>query len=208
MKRRAMVIVALACMLLSRAGYAETTHAGSDKRVLRVVPSADLSELDPTRGANLISCIYQLMVFETLFALDSNMSPKPMMVDHESISSDGLVYTFTLRSGLKFHDASTVTTRDVVASLRRWMDGTSVGGELKSRVAGLAIVDDLTFTLSLKQPFRPGGIPVGGPALADRRHHARSRRDPPRIAKDDRTNWFRSVPLCCLGARRRQSRCV
>uniref|UniRef100_UPI001EF8BBE6 ABC transporter substrate-binding protein n=1 Tax=Serratia marcescens TaxID=615 RepID=UPI001EF8BBE6 len=76
------------------------------------VPSADVSELDPTRGANLISRIYAQMVFDTLFALDGNLAPKPMMVDRHVVSPDGLTYTFTLRSGLKFHDGSPVTTRD------------------------------------------------------------------------------------------------
>ncbi|MEA2771605.1 MAG: peptide/nickel transport system substrate-binding protein [Acetobacteraceae bacterium] len=161
MKRRA--IVALACMLLSWTAHTGSAQAGDGKRVLRVVPSADLSELDPTMGANLISRIYQQMVFDTLFALDGNLLPKPMMVDRESISADGLIYTFTLRSGLKFHDGSAVTTRDVVASLQRWMGGTSVGAQLQSRLAGLAVVDDLTFTLSLKQPFGLVEFMLAGP---------------------------------------------
>lgn len=157
MKRGVMVALALACLL---SGIA---RAATDKRVLRVVPSADLSELDPTKGSNLISRIYEQMVFDTLFALDGTLSPKPMMVDRESVSDDGLVYTFTLRSGLKFHDGTAVTTRDVLASLRRWMGGSSVGGQLQSRVAGLAVVDDLTFTLSLKQPFGLVEFMLAGP---------------------------------------------
>jgi len=112
-----------------------------------------VQELDPTRGPNLIARIYSQMVFDTLFALDHKLSPKPMMVDRESVGDDRLTYTFTLRSGLKFHDGSPVTTRDVVASLNRWMNGTSVGGQLRRRVAGLAIVDELTFTLTLKEKF-------------------------------------------------------
>ena len=151
MMRRPLVARVLACLLCVLLGT--IAHAQTDKKVLRVIPSADLSELDPTMGSNLISRIYSQMVFDTLFALDSTLSPKPMMVDKESVSPDGLVYTFTLRSGLRFHDGSPVTTRDVIASIQRWMGGTSVGGQLQSRVAGMTAVDDLTFTLSLKQPF-------------------------------------------------------
>lgn len=132
-------------------------------RVLKVIPSADVSELDPTRGANLVSRIYSQMVFDTLFALDHELSPKPMMVDRESVSADGLTYTFTLRSGLKFHDASPVTTRDVVASLDRWMGGTSIGGQLKTRVAAMSIVDDLTFKLVLKERFGLVEFMLAGP---------------------------------------------
>jgi peptide/nickel transport system substrate-binding protein len=121
--------------------------------VLKVAPSADVQELDPTRGRNLISRIYSQMVFDTLFALDHNLSPKPMMVEHETVSDDRLTYTFTLRAGLKFHDGTPVTTRDVIASLNRWMNGTSIGAPLKIRLASLTAVDDLTFTLTLKEPF-------------------------------------------------------
>src|SRR5882672_4296725 len=149
MKFSARFITAIGIITVIAAAIAVPVHAS----VLKVAPSADVQELDPTRGPNLISRIYSQMVFDTLFALDHTLSPKPMMVDRESVSDDRLTYNFTLRSGLKFHDGSPVTTRDVVASLNSWMTGTSVGGQLKRRVAGLAIVDDLTFTLTLKEKF-------------------------------------------------------
>ena len=135
------------------AGVATTAWAQSSTRVLKVAPSADVQELDPTRGRNLISRIYSQMVFDTLFALDGSLSPKPMMVDRETVSEDRLTYNFTLRPSLKFHDGTAVTSRDVVASLHRWMDGTSTGGQLKSRLASLTANDERSFTLTLKQPF-------------------------------------------------------
>lgn len=149
---------ALGIMLVTAPGAAQDA-----RRILRVVPSADVSELDPTRGANLISRIYAQMVFDTLFALDGNLAPKPMMVEKHVVSPDGLTYTFTLRSGLKFHDGSPVTTRDVVASLERWMTGTSIGEQLKLRVASMAVVDDLTFTLGLNQKFGLVEFMLAGP---------------------------------------------
>jgi peptide/nickel transport system substrate-binding protein len=136
--------------------------AQSPPKVLRVVPSADVAELDPTRAANQIGRIYSQMVFDSLFALDHTLSPKPMMVDKEVVSEDGLTYRFTLRPGLRFHDGSPVTTRDVVASLTRWMGGTSVGGQLKSRLASMAIVDDATFVLTLSKPFGLVEFVLGG----------------------------------------------
>ena len=127
--------------------------AQAPTNVLEVVPSADAAELDPTRAANQIGRIYSQMVFDTLFALDQSLSPKPMMVDKEAISPDRLTYTFSLRQGLRFHDGSEVTTRDVTASLQHWMDGSATGGELKARLAVMGVVDPSTFTLTLKQPF-------------------------------------------------------
>ncbi|MBV9537901.1 MAG: ABC transporter substrate-binding protein [Acidisphaera sp.] len=121
--------------------------------MLKVVPSADVAELDPTRAANQIGRIYAQMVFDSLFALDHTLSPKPMMVQSETVSPDKLTYTFTLRPGLKFTDGGPVTSRDVVASLRHWMDGGSVGQQLKSRLASLTAVDDSTVSLTLNKPF-------------------------------------------------------
>ncbi|WP_170985032.1 ABC transporter substrate-binding protein [Roseomonas sp. AR75] len=133
------------------------------QRVLRVVPSADLSELDPTRGPNLVARIYQQMVFDTLFAFDKDLQPQPMMVESRSVSDDGLTYRFTLRPNLRFHDGSPVSTRDVVASIERWMNGTSIGGQLKARLASMQVVDDRTFTITLNQRFGLVEFLLAGP---------------------------------------------
>jgi peptide/nickel transport system substrate-binding protein len=142
---------------------ASPADAQGNPRVLRVVPSADLAELDPTRGPNLVARIYQQMVFDTLFALDSNIQPRPMMLERHSVSDDGLTYSFTLRPGLRFHDGSPVTTRDVVASIERWMNGTSIGGQLKTRLASMSVVDERSFTLTLNQRFGLVEFLLAGP---------------------------------------------
>ena len=139
------------CGLLCVAGSPICAQAPT--KVLEVVPSADAAELDPARAANQIGRIYSQMVFDTLFALDQSLSPKPMMVDKEVISPDRLTYTFSLRQGLRFHDGSEVTARDVTASLQHWMEGSATGGELKARLAAMSVIDPSTFTLTLKQPF-------------------------------------------------------
>ncbi len=145
------IAAALFCGLLGLVGPA--ARAEDSRKILRVVPSADVAELDPTKASNQIGRIYAQMVFDTLYALDDSLAPQPMMVDKEVISPDRLTYTFTLRQGLKFQDGSLVTTRDVTASLTHWMNDSSPGGQLKSRLASMSIVNPLTFTLTLKQPF-------------------------------------------------------
>src|ERR1700761_2444665 len=98
--RRALMLsnpIPVAC-LVSLLSFG-TAAAQAPTGVLKVVPSADVAELDPARASNQIGRIYSQMVFDTLFALDHTLSPRPMMVEHESISEDRLTYTFTLRSG-------------------------------------------------------------------------------------------------------------
>jgi peptide/nickel transport system substrate-binding protein len=89
-------------------------------KVLRVVPHADLKVLEHTNTAT-ITLMHGHMIYDTLFSWDSQLRPKPQMVESYQVSADRLVYTFTLRPGLTFHDGQPVTTRDVIPSLSRWM---------------------------------------------------------------------------------------
>ena len=89
--------------------------------VLRVAPHADLKILDPQTNTATITLMHGLMVYDMLYSWDEDLQPRPQMVGSETISPDKLTYTFTLRPGLKFHDGTAVTTRDVIPSLKRWM---------------------------------------------------------------------------------------
>src|SRR5690348_17778446 len=44
------------------------------------------------------------LVWDTLYGIDSSFKPQRQMVESEETSDDGLVWTFRLRPGLKFHD--------------------------------------------------------------------------------------------------------
>ena len=69
---------------------------------------------------NPIQCTYQDMmnlstqVFEGLIALDENRMPIPQLADRWEVKEKE--WTFTLRSGIMFHDGSYLTPDDVVAS--------------------------------------------------------------------------------------------
>src|SRR5438067_3562178 len=150
-RRRAMVkcrlgwVLALIVALLPLGARAE--------KVLRVVPHAELKILDPYATTATITQMHGQMVYDQLFAWNEKLEPKPQMVDHYEVSPDKLVYTFTLRPGLKFHDGQPVTTRDVIASLKRWMARDVLGQAMTPFVEEFKIVDDNTFVLRLKQPF-------------------------------------------------------
>jgi ABC-type transport system substrate-binding protein len=159
--------------------------------VLKVIPSADIGQLDPDLAANLIGRTYAQMVFDTLFALDRSMAPKPMMVESEAVSPDRLTYRFTLRPELTFHDGSPVTTRDVIASLQHWMDNSSIGAQLKARLASLTADDARTFTLTLKQPFGWVEFMLAGPG----RRWQRSCAPPTPNAQPAHRSVTRSVPV-------------
>ena len=122
-------------------------------KVLRVAPSADLTQLDPGFASIVITRIYGLMVYETLFAWNSKLEAKPQMVRDWSTAADGLSWRFTLRPGLKFHDGQAVTTADVIPSLKRWMERDVVGQKLAASVTGMEAVDPATFEIKLSKPY-------------------------------------------------------
>ena len=130
-----------------------TGHVAAQTKVLRVVPHADLTQLDPVFAAILITREYGLLIYEELFAWDAKLQPKPQMVESWTASPDGLTWRFTLRDGLKFHDGQAVTTADVIPSLRRWMERDQVGAKLMAATASLDPADHGTFELKLNKPY-------------------------------------------------------
>ena len=123
------------------------------EKVLRVVPHADLRVLDPHTNTATITLMHGQMIYDQLFAWNARLEPKPQMVERYEISADRLAYTFTLRPGLKFHDGQKVTSRDVVASLKRWMVRDVLGQAMTPFVEEWKAVDDDTVALRLKRPF-------------------------------------------------------
>src|SRR5499427_4073156 len=151
MTRREFAAVAGAASLASF-GWISKTRA-ADTKTLRFIAQADLRVLDPIWTTAYITRNHGYMVFDTLFALDSKFKPRPQMVGDYSISADKLLYTFTLRDGLKFHDGQPVRGADCVASLKRWMARDGLGQTLATVVDQMAGGDDKTFAIHLKEPF-------------------------------------------------------
>ena len=107
-------------------------QAQGQEKVLRAVMHADVRVIDPIWTTQTIASIHGMLIYDTLFGNDANLKPQPQMVGKYEVSPDRLTYTFTLRDGLKFHDGSPVTTKDVMASLKRWGSKDGVGIRLFS----------------------------------------------------------------------------
>jgi peptide/nickel transport system substrate-binding protein len=126
---------------------------GSDTETLRFIAQSDLRVLDPIWTTAYITRNHGYMVFDTLFALDAELSPHPQMIGGYEISADKLLYRLTLRDGLKFHDGERVRGADCVASLRRWMVRDTFGQALATAVAEMTAAGDNGFVIRLKEPF-------------------------------------------------------
>ena len=121
--------------------------------VLRIVPHADLKNLDPIWTTAYITRNHGYMVYDTLFAQDEAGKIQPQMVGEHSVSADGLVYTFTLRDGLKWHDGDPVKAEDCVASILRWSKRDGMGQKLMDFTKEVKAVNDKTVTITLNEPY-------------------------------------------------------
>jgi len=146
-------LIALACGVGAFVLAAGALAQPVPRKVLKVAPHADLKTLDPVAASIVITRMHGLMIYESLFAWDAKLQPQPQMVESFSTSPDKLAWTFTLRPGLKFHDGQPVTTRDVIASLKRWMARDTIGGKLGEYTDRMEATDARTFVLHLKRPM-------------------------------------------------------
>ncbi len=127
--------------------------ADTDKRVLKFVPQASLTVLDPIVTNASVTNAHAYHVFDTLYGLDRTMRPRPQMAAGHQVSDDGLVYVITLRDGLRFHDGEPVLARDCVASVKRWSQRDTLGRLLAASVEEWQAPSDKQIRIRLKRPF-------------------------------------------------------
>lgn len=148
MRRRTFLATAAA------AGLAQPAAGQSaSARVLRLVPQADLANLDPIWTPAAVTNNHAYAVFDTLYALDEQLRVRPQMAEGHQVADDKLTWTIRLRQGLKFHDDEPVRARDCVASLQRWSKRDGFGQMLARVVDAWEAPDDLTLRIRLTSPF-------------------------------------------------------
>jgi peptide/nickel transport system substrate-binding protein len=160
MRRRSFLAVAGAAAALPRVAIAQPA------RVLKFVPQADLSALDPVAASSNPTRNHAYMIYDTLYGVDSALRPHPQMAEGHLLEDDNRVCTITLRDGLTFHDGEKVRAIDAVASLKRWMvRSTAFGDKLTGVIDDLSAIDDRRLRFRLKRPFpfliEALGSPVG-----------------------------------------------
>jgi peptide/nickel transport system substrate-binding protein len=137
---------------LAVSGVAGRAAAQTKLSTLRFV-HANLSSVDPVATGGYPVRNFAYMVFDTLYAMDTSLRVHPQMAAGHEISSDGKVWTITLREGLKFHDGEPVRGVDCVASIKRWAARDVFGQTLLATTDELSAVDDRRFRFHLKEPF-------------------------------------------------------
>jgi len=111
--------------------------------------------LDPTSAAaGAIDQVLYANVFEGLTRFGADGSINPGLAQSWTISDDGLVYTFALAQGVKFHDGTVMDAQDVKFSLDRARaeDSTNAQKALFEGIADVAVTDPHTVAITLSAP--------------------------------------------------------
>jgi ABC-type transport system substrate-binding protein len=153
---------------LSHAGPALTQEGGFGGQMV-VTYKDDISTFDPAIGYDWQNWSMIKSLFDGLMDYKPGTTELiPDLAESYTISEDGLVYTFKLRPGVKFHNGRDLTATDVKYSIERsvnpetqspgqgffWQikgfDEMASGGA--QELSGITTPDDATVVIELSQP--------------------------------------------------------
>ena len=113
---------------------------------------ASIVHLDPNDvnqyGLNEIVQLF----YETLFDRDENGEVVPLLIKEVSQSDDGLVHTWKLHEGIKFHDGSDFNAEAVKWNIMRKIDEEKPMGSLLP-ISNMKVVDDHTLEITLSRLY-------------------------------------------------------
>lgn len=138
-------------------------------QVLIIGVESELDILDPHRAGGWSTYRVNRQIYESLVEEEltepADVPPlKPALATSWDISSDGTVYTFELRQGVKFHDGSDFNADAVEFNVRRAWDenfeyyDAAAAGQLFHTyrfLKDVEVVDDYTIKYIMEQPFSP-----------------------------------------------------
>jgi peptide/nickel transport system substrate-binding protein len=144
-------LLASAIAVASPLFLASPSHA---ERVLRLDESP-IGEIDPAKGTDYADTVLSINLYDTLvMPKKGGTGVEPLLATEWSV--DGNVYTFKLRSDVKFHSGNMMTADDVVFSLNRLIAmGQGFSSLFAGRVEKAEAVDPHTIKFTLSAPYSP-----------------------------------------------------
>ena len=152
MKRRDF-LMGTAALGLAGPALPRLAAAQASTTLMKFVPQANLSSLDPVWTTATVTNNHGYYVFDMLYGADENLKPQPQMAEGHEVSADGKTWRIKLRDGLSFHDGTPVKAVDCAASLKRWTQRDPYGQLLGRAVEEWGAPDERTLEIKLKRPF-------------------------------------------------------
>lgn len=151
----------------------DVTVEGGKQGPFVVVLESNPETLDQLRGTDASSERLRQLMFNSLVRKDKNFDYEGDLASNIQASPDGLVYTFNLRDGVKFHNGKAFTSADAKYTLDTLLASDSrkandffegSGAERKPLVKSIETPDPRTLVVRLSKPsnkFLSSLVPVG-----------------------------------------------
>jgi len=158
-------LLAITVLLTLSAGPTAATavHAQEvrvQERVLRTTIATDIRGLMPGMSPDVFTGTVLQQVYEGLVVSRADGTVVPMFAETAEASADGLTWTFTLRTGVRFHNGAPLTSAEVVWTWRQFLDPqrpfvcrTSFDGTRALRIVGIEALDPRRVAFRLARPF-------------------------------------------------------
>src|SRR6478609_7342226 len=162
------LIVLLVAVALSLAACG-APGAPSRHEIIDSRDTYDPRSMDPALSTDVPTGRAVAYIFDGLTRFTADAKVVPGLAKSWDVTPDGLTYTFHLHSGVKFHDGSNFTAKNVVSTFQRVLDPKTKGGRgwplfpIKgaedfaagkgASITGLAAPNDTTVVITLKEPY-------------------------------------------------------
>lgn len=140
---RGVVRLATASFLIAQASAAT---------LLREATIGEPPPLDVMLTTADVASVIGRHIFETLYALDSTYTPRPMLAESDRTEDGGRTIVIKLREGVLFHNGKEMTAKDVVASMTRWGSFGARGKLLMAAATSVEATGKYEVTLKLSAP--------------------------------------------------------
>ncbi|EKN71655.1 family 5 extracellular solute-binding protein [Neobacillus bataviensis LMG 21833] len=122
---------------------------------LTVAIDSDGNTLDPHDYQANVEDIMAKTMYETLFKFNKEGKLEPFLASGFEVSSDGLVYTISLKDGIKFHDGAPFDAEAVKANLDRIAnpDNHMAGYSMMSMIKETKVIDSHKLEVTIDKPF-------------------------------------------------------
>ncbi|MBP3319877.1 MAG: ABC transporter substrate-binding protein [Ruminiclostridium sp.] len=152
--RAVSLAMAMVLMLLTLAGCGGSGSSSKEKdtNTLVVGLSSEPDKLDPENTTSMYARQVNSVIYDNLLTKDENGEYVGDLAEEYTVSEDGLVYTFQLRKGVKFHNGEELKASDVVFTFTRGQEN-AASQFFYDSVDHAEATDEYTAVITLKYPF-------------------------------------------------------
>lgn len=161
----ATALITAACTSSEVSSTGSSASSSAAERPLVVAQVAEPASLDPHAVTAVNDFRINVNIYDGLVRYDADsLNVEPALATDWTISDDGLVYNFTLREGVTFHDGSEFNAEAVVFNFERMLNEDHpfhntgpfpLAGQFYGNLETVEAVGDYEVEMTLSSPFAP-----------------------------------------------------